>query len=135
MTSRVRYTQASSTANETPSLFRGKRAPMARPPIVGGGLAGLSCARELQESSLLVEAEDRLGGLCRTDVVDGFSFDWTGHWLHARDPAIRQLIQESWLRGNLLEVRRQAVIHSQGRWTGFPYQFNLYGLPPETIEE
>ena len=22
----------------------------------------------------------------RPDLVDGFSFDWTGHWLHARDP-------------------------------------------------
>ena len=108
---------------------------MARTLIVGGGLAGLACARELGESALLVEAEDRLGGLCRTDVVEGFSFDWTGHWLHARDPGVRGLIERSWLAGNLLEVQRRAVIHSQGRWTGFPYQFNLHGLPPETIEE
>ncbi|HEX4386585.1 MAG TPA: FAD-dependent oxidoreductase [Myxococcales bacterium] len=108
---------------------------MAHTLIVGGGLAGLSCARELGRSALLIEAEDRLGGLCRTDVIDGFSFDWTGHWLHARDPSIKQLIQDSWLAGNLLEVQRRAVIHSEGVWTGFPYQFNLHGLPPATIEE
>jgi protoporphyrinogen oxidase len=108
---------------------------MARTLIVGGGLAGLSCARELGGSALLVEAEDRLGGLCRTEVVDGFSFDWTGHWLHARDPEMRQLIQGSWLSGNLLEVQRRAVVYSEGRWTGFPYQFNLHGLPSQTIEE
>ncbi len=57
----------------------------ARTVIVGGGLAGLSCARELGRDFILLEAEDRLGGLVRTDQVEGFSFDWTGHWLHARD--------------------------------------------------
>jgi protoporphyrinogen oxidase len=108
---------------------------MARTLIVGGGLAGLSCARELGDSALLIEAEDRLGGLCRTDLIEGFSFDWTGHWLHARDPSIKELIQNSWLAGNLLEVQRRAVIFSEGVWTGFPYQFNLHGLPPATIEE
>lgn len=102
--------------------------------IVGGGLAGLSCARELRSDFTLVEAEDRLGGLCRTDVAQGFSFDWTGHWLHARDPEMRALIQ-GWLKDNLLEVQRRGVIYSEGVWTRFPYQFNTYGLPRETIAE
>jgi len=103
--------------------------------VIGGGLAGLACARELGSRCTLLEAEDRLGGLCRTDVVDGFSFDWTGHWLHARDPEMRKLIEERWLRGNLLQVQRRALIYSEGVWTTFPYQFHLYGLPPRTISE
>src|SRR5947209_3557845 len=103
--------------------------------IVGGGLAGLSCARELGSGCVLLEAEDRLGGLCRTDLVDGFSFDWTGHWLHARDPEMKLLISERWLAGNLLDVQRRARIFSEGAWTDFPYQFNLRGLPPQTIAD
>ncbi|HET7788901.1 MAG TPA: FAD-dependent oxidoreductase [Myxococcales bacterium] len=103
--------------------------------MVGGGLAGLACARELGASCMLLEAADRLGGLCRTDVVDGFSFDWTGHWLHARDPQMRELIGQRWLAGNRLDVQRRARIYSQGVWTTFPYQFHLHGLPPRTIEE
>jgi len=103
--------------------------------VVGGGLAGLACARELGEGCTLLEAEDRLGGLCRTDVIDGFSFDWTGHWLHARDPEIRKAIEERWLAGNLLHVQRRARIHSEGVWTTFPYQFHLHGLPPRTIAD
>jgi protoporphyrinogen oxidase len=103
--------------------------------VVGGGLAGLSCARELGGSCTLLEAEDRLGGLCRTDLIDGFSFDWTGHWLHARDPEIRKAIAGQWLAGNLLEVQRRARIHSEGVWTTFPYQFHLHGLPPRTIAD
>ena len=103
--------------------------------VVGGGLAGLSCARELAADFTVLEAEDRLGGLCRTDLVDGFSFDWTGHWLHARDPEMKALIAGRWLAGNLLEVQRRAVIYSEGVWTRFPYQFNLHGLPAQTVAE
>ena len=46
--------------------------------IVGGGLAGLSCARELHRSGhsfLLIDAADRVGGRVRTDAVDGFTLD------------------------------------------------------------
>lgn len=110
--------------------------PLARHTvIVGGGLAGLACARELGADFTLLEADDRLGGLCRTEVEDGFSFDWTGHFLHARDPEMKELIRERWLRGNLLEVERRARIYSQGAWTSFPYQHNLRGLPAQTIAD
>src|ERR1700716_1860796 len=103
--------------------------------IVGGGLAGLSCARELGASCTLLEAEERLGGLCRTEVVSGFSFDWTGHWLHARDPEMKRLISQRWLADNLTDVERRAVIYSEGVFTQFPYQFNLHGLPAKTVAE
>ncbi|TMA15854.1 MAG: amine oxidase [Deltaproteobacteria bacterium] len=103
--------------------------------IAGGGLAGLACSRELRGPSILVEASDRLGGLVRTDETEGFLFDWTGHWLHLRDPGIRALVEERWLKDNLLVVARRARIYSESRWTDFPYQHNLRGLPPETIRD
>ena len=46
--------------------------------IVGAGLAGLSCARHLEERGLkvkLFEASNAVGGRIRTDVVDGFRLD------------------------------------------------------------
>jgi protoporphyrinogen oxidase len=109
--------------------------PLSHIVIAGGGLAGLSCARELEDGFTLLESEDRVGGLARTEVVDGFSFDFTGHWFHARDPEVRKLVTERWLRGNLLEIERRALIHSEGVWTEFPYQHHLYGLPARTIAE
>ena len=106
-----------------------------RTVIVGGGLAGLSCARELGGDFLLLEANARLGGLCRTEEAGGFLFDWTGHWLHARDPEMRALIEGRWLAGNVTTVERRALIYSQGVWTRFPYQVHTHGLPPATIAE
>ncbi len=109
--------------------------PPSHTVIAGGGLAGLSCARELGSGFTLLEAEDRVGGLARTEVVQGFSFDFTGHWFHARDPEVRALVEERWLRGNLLSIERRALVHSEGVWTEFPYQHNLHGLPPRTVAE
>jgi phytoene dehydrogenase-like protein len=46
--------------------------------IVGGGLAGIQCARTLHAAGrpfLLLEASDRLGGRVRTERVDGFALD------------------------------------------------------------
>lgn len=46
--------------------------------IVGGGLAGLTCARHLHRANvpfLLLDAADRLGGRVHTDTVDGFQLD------------------------------------------------------------
>ena len=103
--------------------------------IIGGGLAGLMCARELRSGFTLLEAEERLGGLCRTDQAAGFHFDWTGHWLHARDPEMRALIEGRWLAGNLVSVQRRAMIYSQETWTRFPYQIHTHGLPKETVAE
>ena len=46
--------------------------------IVGGGLAGLRCAKQLAAEGLnflLLEASDQVGGRVRTDSVDGFLLD------------------------------------------------------------
>ena len=46
--------------------------------IVGGGLAGLCCARHLNQQGIeneVLEASDRAGGRVRTDEVDGFLLD------------------------------------------------------------
>ncbi len=46
--------------------------------IVGAGLAGLACARQLQEKGVsfrILEASDGIGGRVRTDQFDGFLLD------------------------------------------------------------
>jgi phytoene dehydrogenase-like protein len=46
--------------------------------IVGAGLAGLACARRLEQAGVayqILEASDGVGGRIRTDLVDGFRLD------------------------------------------------------------
>ena len=105
--------------------------------IAGGGLAGLSCARELTSrgrSYLLVEKEKDPGGLCRTVLRDGFTFDYTGHFLHFQKPEIKKWV-ESFIGGQLKLRRRHAAIYSRGVYTEYPYQENNAGLPSSVIRE
>ena len=70
--------------------------------IVGAGLAGLSTAFHLSDMPhRLYERESEVGGLCRSYRKDGFTFDYTGHLLHFRQPDIKALV-ERLLAGKLL---------------------------------
>lgn len=102
--------------------------------ILGAGLAGLSAATQLSTGYRLIEKSERVGGLCKTDVRQGFCFDATGHWLHLRDPSIQTLAQEV-LPDGWITVDRRAAIWSHRVFTPYPYQVNTAGLPPEVIAE
>ena len=60
--------------------------------VVGAGLAGLACARELTGRGLdvrILEAGDAVGGRVRTDHVDGFILDRGFQVLNTAYPALR----------------------------------------------
>ncbi len=103
--------------------------------IIGGGLTGLSCAHHLGDGYLLLEKESEPGGIVRTRVRHGeFLCDGTGHWLHLRNPEMKELVNRL-LPGQLVEHERKAVIHLKGAFTPYPFQANTYGLPRETVLE
>ena len=103
--------------------------------IIGAGLTGLSCAHHLERDYLVVEKESEPGGIVRTRIRDnGFLCDGTGHWLHLRNPAMRELVNQL-LPGQLVEHERKAVIHMHGVFTPYPFQANTYGLPREVVLE
>lgn len=104
--------------------------------VIGGGLAGLSLAYHIQDQAdvRLFEKEDRTGGLCRTEIKDGITFDYTGHFLHFRKPEIKDLVNK--LTNNaLVEHTRRSAIHLYGVETPYPFQINTYGHKPEVIKE
>ena len=92
--------------------------------ILGGGLTGISTAVHLRAPWLLFEKEERLGGHARTDERDGYRFDKTGHWLHLRDPDIKQLVDELLARADG-RGRAQGADFSHGVLTRYPFQANL----------
>src|SRR5688572_5544996 len=108
---------------------------MDRVVILGGGLAGLSTAHFLTQPWQLIEKSDRVGGLIKTEVIEGCYFDPTGHWLHLRDPEIRELVSRLWLPDQMVSIQRKAAVFSRGVFTRFPYQVNTHGLPAEVVAE
>lgn len=112
---------------------------MAEVVILGAGLTGLSAAYHLEQQGFfdykIYEKEDTVGGLCRSVKQDGFTFDFTGHLLHISDPEFRKFIETVIGLEHFNVIKRQSFIYSQDRYTRYPYQVNLFGLPPETIAE
>jgi protoporphyrinogen oxidase len=103
--------------------------------ILGGGLAGLATAYFLGEiQNVVLEAEARAGGLCRSRTIDGFTFDYTGHLLHLRDPRAEKLVDELWPE-TFAVVSRNASIRTRGVTLPFPFQANLHGLPRAIVAD
>jgi len=75
-------------------IFHGRLARAALPRdadvvVVGAGAAGIAAARRLSAANVKVavlEATDRLGGRCQTDLTTfGIPFDRGARWLYAQD--------------------------------------------------
>ncbi len=104
--------------------------------ILGGGLTGLSTAYHLRGNDFLVlEKEDRLGGLCKTEHIDGFSFDYTGHWLHFSRQDTRMLVQKLLGATGIRMHQRSAWICLRGHYCRYPFQANTFGLPATIVKE
>lgn len=105
--------------------------------ILGAGLAGLSAAWHLQRRDidcLVFEKEPEVGGLCRSKTKNGFTFDYDGHLLHFKHRYTFELVKDL-LKDNLAEHKRSAWVYSYGRFTRYPFQANLYGLPSKIAKE
>jgi protoporphyrinogen oxidase len=100
--------------------------------IWGAGISGLSAAYALQEISprsySLYEQSPSVGGLCRTQQVDGYQFDSVSHVLHFRSEETKRLIQQI-LGEELVRQERSAWISFQKCYVPYPFQTHLNALP------
>jgi protoporphyrinogen oxidase len=100
--------------------------------ILGAGVSGLSAAYALQEFSprsySIYEQAPSVGGLCRTQQVDGYQFDAVSHVLHFRSEETKRLVQQI-LGEQLVRQERSAWIYFQQRYVPYPFQTHLNALP------
>lgn len=119
--------------------MQAKKDSMAKIVIIGAGLTGISAAYHLEQKGFcdyaIFERDAKIGGLCGTVQQNGFTFDFTGHYLHASDPYFRSMIESLVGMDNLNTVVRKSFIYSHNTYTNYPFQINLFGLPTEVIAE
>jgi protoporphyrinogen oxidase len=102
--------------------------------IIGAGPAGLTAAYELAKKNILplvLEKNDNVGGLARTETYKGFRFDIGGHRFFTKVPLINDLWHEI-LNEDFLVRSRLSSIQYDGHYFNYPLKmFNaLNGLGP-----
>ena len=114
---------------------------MSKTAILGAGPAGLSAAYHLgstgspyKGNSILIEKEDRVGGLARSKEIEGFVFDYAGHIFFTQDKYAFKLFKKL-LKDNINFRNRDAWVYSKNIYTRYPFQANTYGLPKDVIME
>ncbi|MEL6823350.1 MAG: FAD-dependent oxidoreductase, partial [Calditrichota bacterium] len=99
--------------------------------IIGGGLAGLCCAKKLHDNNIsfqILEASDRVGGRVRTDEVGGFLLDRGFQVLLTAYPESRSVLDYKELE--LKSFYPGSLVRSKGRFIKIadPFRNPLDGL-------
>ena len=90
--------------------------------VIGAGPAGLAAAHrliQLGQQPLLIEKEDKPGGLSRTEFYKSYLFDIGGHRFFTKLPSIQALWQ-GMLGQDFIEVSRKSRIFYQHRFYDYP---------------
>jgi protoporphyrinogen oxidase len=93
--------------------------------IIGAGPAGLTAAYELSKEnvrSLVIEADDKVGGIARTEVYKGYRFDIGGHRFFTKVGEVEQIWYEI-LADDFIKVPRLSRIFYQDKFFDYPLSF------------
>jgi len=102
--------------------------------IIGAGLAGLSAGYHLGSNYTVLERNNGVGGLCRSVVDKGYTFDFAPHIFFTSSQYVNGLVDEI-LNSDHIRQQRRAFIYLKGTYIEYPFEVNLNGLPQEIIDE
>ena len=95
--------------------------------VIGGGPAGLAAATELLRQDtkpVVLEADDIIGGISRTQCHNGYHFDMGGHRFYTKSKEVRDFWQETLDEEFLVRPRLSRIL----------YDGKFFKYPPEPID-
>lgn len=108
--------------------------------ILGCGWAGVLASYFALEvfrgaSVACIDMEYELGGLLKTEVVNGFVFDVGGsHIIFSRDGKVLEDML-SFLGDNVVSHRRRTFVYLDGEYVPYPFENGIWSLPPQVRAE
>lgn len=87
--------------------------------ILGGGIAGLSLAYFLNRKTLILEAQEEVGGLCRSYHKNGIWYDVGPHIIFSKNEETLELMKAL---ANTHERKRSNQIYFKGKFVKYPFE-------------
>jgi len=98
--------------------------------IIGAGISGLSTAAALGDADyMVIDADSAIGGYCKTIKQDGFTWDYSGHFFHFKNPEIEAWLRERMRGQKIVACEKKSFVAYGGDWIDFPFQKNIHQLP------
>lgn len=94
--------------------------------ILGAGISGIGASMKYPYAAMFEKTND-FGGLCKSFVVNGFTFDMAVHLSFTDNKIVRDFFD----RTDFIRHEPLAMNYYNGFWLKHPIQNNLYPLPME----
>ncbi len=104
--------------------------------IIGAGVTGLTLCKKFREAGvsnvLVLEAGNKVGGLCKTEEIDGHKLDiGGGHFFHTKHPEVFEYIFSLIPEDEFRYYKRISKIELEGTTIDYPVESNIWQLPIE----
>ena len=96
--------------------------------IIGAGISGLSYAMFHDGDYIVLEKDDTVGGYCRTTKRNGFVWDYSGHFFHFQDSAIKEQLMVGLAKDDMVSVNKCTHIKYKSKLIDYPFQKNIHQL-------
>ena len=99
--------------------------------IIGAGISGLTFANYCEDSYIIVEKENEVGGYCRTIKRNGYVWDYAGHFFHFKTKEFKDMFLNNISEDEVIYNNKCTKILYKNKLIDFPCQTNIHQLDKE----